>query len=90
MAGGLQIFNPKTQSWIDAIPISGAFAVNLGDTMQLRTGQEYRSALHGVVDKSRKQRYSIASSNEMRLDYRVKNDEVEQGGKMRELLLMKH
>jgi isopenicillin N synthase-like dioxygenase len=77
--GGLQIFHPKTKSWIDVEPIEGAYVVNLGDMMQLWTGGIYRITLHRVVNSSGKERYSIAFFNEGRLDYRVKRIIVGEG-----------
>jgi len=79
MVGGLQIFHPKVQDWIDVAPIQGAYVVNLGDMMQLWTGGLYRSTLHRVVNKSGEERYSIAFFNEGRLDYRVKRIIVGEG-----------
>ena len=77
--GGLQIFHPMVQDWIDVDPVPGAYVVNLGDMMQVWTAGLYKSTLHRVVNRSGKERYSIAFFNEGRLDYRVKRIIVGKG-----------
>ncbi|UJR13022.1 hypothetical protein I4U23_000049 [Adineta vaga] len=55
----LQVQNIKKE-WIDAKPIEGALVVNIGDTMQRWTNDQFVSTLHRVINVSDKERYSIA------------------------------
>ena len=46
--------------WIEAPPLAGAFVVNIGDCLMRWTNDVYVSTPHRVVNRSGRERYSIA------------------------------
>ncbi|XP_027361945.1 protein SRG1-like [Abrus precatorius] len=56
---GLQI--KKDGKWIPVKPLSNAFVVNIGDTMEILTNGIYRSIEHRATINSEKERISIAA-----------------------------
>jgi isopenicillin N synthase-like dioxygenase/dienelactone hydrolase len=57
-AGGLEVGNASGE-WIVAPPIDGTFVVNVGEMMKLLTNNHFASALHRVVNRSGRQRFSV-------------------------------
>jgi isopenicillin N synthase-like dioxygenase len=57
--GGLEV-RTRSGDWIAAPPIEGAFVVNIGDCLMRWTNDVYVSTPHRVVNRSAKERYSIA------------------------------
>jgi isopenicillin N synthase-like dioxygenase len=57
--GGLEV-RTRAGDWIAAPPLSGAFVVNIGDCLMRWTNDVYVSTPHRVVNRSRRERYSIA------------------------------
>jgi isopenicillin N synthase-like dioxygenase len=55
--GGLQVAHEN--SWIDVAPIPGALVVNTGDMMQVWSNDRYRAALHRVLPRTDRTRYSL-------------------------------
>merc|ERR1739848_696893 len=56
--GGLQVLNAKDMQWVHAIPIKGAYVVNIGDMLARWTGHQFKSTIHRVVNLSPAERYS--------------------------------
>jgi isopenicillin N synthase-like dioxygenase len=56
---GLAVRN-RAGAWLDAPPISGTFLLNLGDIMPRWSNDRFVSTPHRVVNRSGRERYSIA------------------------------
>jgi isopenicillin N synthase-like dioxygenase len=65
--GGLQVRN-RAGDWVDAPPLAGSFIVNIGDLMARWTNDVFVSTPHRVVNKSGRERYSIAYFLDPHLD----------------------
>jgi len=57
--GGLEV-RTRAGEWIEAPVVAGAFIVNIGDCLMRWTNDVYVSTPHRVVNRSAKERYSIA------------------------------
>lgn len=68
--GGLQVWDDGL-GWIHAIPLEGAYIVNLGDMIARWTNDEYQSTRHRVVNATGKERYSVPFFYSGNPDYEV-------------------
>ena len=59
--GGLEVLERSSQSWIPAPPIPGTLVVNVGDLLGRWTNDRYASTPHRVVNRSGRERFSIAT-----------------------------
>ena len=57
--GGLEV-RARSGDWIDAPVVEGAYVVNIGDCLMRWTNDVYVSTPHRVVNRSPRERYSIA------------------------------
>ncbi|KIW00521.1 uncharacterized protein PV09_07880 [Verruconis gallopava] len=57
--GGLQVQDERTGEWIDIEPTSGAFVINIGNTMMRWTNHHFTSGIHRVMNFTSKDRYSV-------------------------------
>ncbi len=55
--GGLQV--RVGGEWLDIQPIPGALVINVGDMMQVWSNDRYAAALHRVVSRTNRERYSL-------------------------------
>lgn len=53
------MLHPALDAWIPVPTIENTFVVNIGDVLSAWTNKQYRSALHRVINKGTKDRYSI-------------------------------
>lgn len=59
-AGGLKVTHRTTKELIDVPPIEGSFVINVGDMLARWSNDRFVSTPHGVVNRSGKERYSLA------------------------------
>jgi len=59
--GGLQVKEISADRWIDAPPIPATLVVNVGDLLARWSNDRFRSTLHRVINRSGRERYSIAT-----------------------------
>jgi isopenicillin N synthase-like dioxygenase len=59
--GGLQVRERATRSWIEAPPIPGTFVINVGDLLARWTNDRFSSTPHRVINRSGRERFSIAT-----------------------------
>ncbi len=60
-SGGLEVLERQSKSWIAATPIPGTLVVNVGDLLARWTNDRYASTPHRVINKSGRERFSIAT-----------------------------
>lgn len=58
--GGLEVY-AKNREWVTAHPIPGTLVVNVGDLLARWTNDTFRSTPHRVVNRSGRERISLAS-----------------------------
>ncbi|KAL6196669.1 hypothetical protein ACLB2K_032283 [Fragaria x ananassa] len=63
---GLQI--KKDGNWLPVKPLPEAFIVNIGDALEIKTNGTYRSIEHRAIVNSEKERLSIATFCNLRVD----------------------
>ncbi|MBN9508503.1 MAG: isopenicillin N synthase family oxygenase [Alphaproteobacteria bacterium] len=59
--GGLEVLDRASRAWIPATPIPGTLVVNAGDLLGRWTNDRYASTPHRVVNRSGRERFSIAT-----------------------------
>ena len=59
--GGLEVLERSTQRWIPAPPIPGTLVINVADLLARWTNDRYASTPHRVVNRSGRERLSIAT-----------------------------
>ncbi len=59
-AGGLEI-ETRERVWVPAPPVEGTLVINVGDLLERWSAGRYVSNLHRVVNRSGRERYSIAT-----------------------------
>ncbi len=59
--GGLEVHDRTANTWIPAPPIPGTLVVNVGDLLGRWTNDRYASTPHRVLNKSGRERFSIAT-----------------------------
>lgn len=55
--GGLQVL--VGEQWLDVTPTPGALVINVGDIAQVWSNDRYRAAMHRVLPRRRRERYSL-------------------------------
>jgi isopenicillin N synthase-like dioxygenase len=59
--GGLEVLERQSKTWIAATPIPGTLVVNAGDLLGRWSNDRYASTPHRVINKSGRERFSIAT-----------------------------
>ena len=60
-SGGLEVLERQSKQWIAAKPIPGTLVVNVGDLLGRWTNDRYASTPHRVINRSGRERFSIAT-----------------------------
>ena len=60
-SGGLEVLERQSKQWIAAKPIPGTLVVNVGDLLGRWTNDRYASTPHRVINRSDRERFSIAT-----------------------------
>jgi isopenicillin N synthase-like dioxygenase len=60
-SGGLEVYDRKAKSWIDATPIPGTLVINSGELLGRWTNDVYAATPHRVVNRSGHDRFSVAT-----------------------------
>lgn len=68
--GGLQV-RMRDGRWVDAPPIEGTFVINIGDMLQIWSNDLFVSTPHRVVNRSGRERFSIATFYDPDYDVKV-------------------
>lgn len=55
--GGLQV--KVGEAWVDVEPTAGALVINVGDMAQVWSNDRYQAALHRVLPRTQRERYSL-------------------------------
>jgi isopenicillin N synthase-like dioxygenase len=58
--GGLEV-EKRDGTWVAANPVPGTLVINVGDLLERWSGGQYVSNMHRVVNRSGRERYSIAT-----------------------------
>lgn len=69
---GLEVQDRETGDWIGVPPNKEAYVVNMGDMISRITGNNYKSSVHRVVNKSSTDRYSAVFFVDGNLDYKLR------------------
>lgn len=75
--GGLEVQERSTQRWIPAPPIPGTLVINVADLLARWTNDRYASTPHRVINRSGRERLSIATFHDP--DYKAVVDPRELG-----------
>jgi isopenicillin N synthase-like dioxygenase len=67
--GGLEVLERSTRQWIPAPPIEGTLVINVADLLARWTNDRYASTPHRVINRSGRERLSIATFHDP--DYRA-------------------
>jgi isopenicillin N synthase-like dioxygenase len=59
MSGGLEVLDDVNEEWVPITPNPDSYVVNIGDMLSIWTKSYYKSAMHRVINKSAKDRYSV-------------------------------
>lgn len=59
--GGLEVRERASGRWVDATPIPGTLVINVGDLLGRWTNDRFASTPHRVVNRSGRERFSIAT-----------------------------
>jgi isopenicillin N synthase-like dioxygenase len=70
--GGLEVLERSTQRWIPAPPIPGTLVINVADLLARWTNDRYASTPHRVINRSGRERLSIATFHDP--DYKAMVD----------------